>query len=66
MALVQSSHSLSLPKLKTNRIPVIQNLIKDSAIDNNEGDGLKQLELDRIVKLFVDPHSVIINNPFFV
>lgn len=59
MALLQqSSHSMSLPKLKTNRIPVVQHLIKDSDLaDNCNSEVLRPLDLDRLVKLFVDPHS---------
>lgn len=58
MALVQSSHAMQLPKLKNiPRIPVVQHLIKDSDVEENDGEVLKPLELDRIVKLFVDPHS---------
>lgn len=57
MAAVHSS-SHSLPKLKTNRIPVVQHLIKDSEIEQADGQSLKALDLDRIVKLFIDPHSV--------
>lgn len=58
MALVQSSHSITLPKLKTNRIPVVQQLVKDSDLQEPDGDVLKPLELDRLVKLFIDPHSI--------
>ncbi len=57
MALVQSSHSISLPKVKTNRIPVVPHLIRDEDVIDNVGPIFKPLELDKIVKLFVDPHS---------
>ncbi len=57
MALVQSGHSISLPKVKTNRIPVVQHLVRDEDVVETVGEVLKPLELDRLVKLFVDPHS---------
>ena len=58
MALVQSSHSpMSLPKLKTNRIPIVQHLVRDEDVMDTVGNVLKPLELDRLVKLFIDPHS---------
>lgn len=58
MALVQTQN-LSLPKLRTStKIPIVRHLIKDDEIEPTQEEQLVPLELDRIIKLFVDPHSV--------
>jgi cilia- and flagella-associated protein 69 len=54
MAMVQSSQVVTLPKLP---IPVIPHLIRDKDVVPTEGEEFKPLDLDKIIKLFTDPHS---------
>jgi hypothetical protein len=53
--LLKSTTSLN----RDEKIPVVRHVIKDVDIEQIEGEQLEPLELDRIIKLFVDPHSVI-------
>ena len=64
----QQNQPFSLPKLNINKnaqttkdkIPIVRHLIRDEDIEDTsvQENQLNPLELDKIIKLFVDPHSV--------
>jgi hypothetical protein len=56
---VAKLHLKSSASLKEDKIPIVRHIIKDEEIEEAQGEQLEPLELDRIIKLFIDPHSVI-------
>jgi hypothetical protein len=64
MQQVSKLHLKSTTSLKDEKIPIVRHIIKDDDIEEVQGEQLEPLDLDRIIKLFVDPHSVRFNTHF--